>query len=282
MLPDPTIALAPIASVASIAPVAPVANRRLAVDRIDYIVQSLDAAGSVSVADLAGVLGVSRETIRRDLKVLASQGRASLVHGGAAKRPADEPSLAAREAANWAGKAAIGERAAGLVEDGMVLLIDSGSTTLALAAALGHRNGLTVITNSLPIALLLCRSPGVKVIVLGGDIDPNDEASFGVETMAALDHFRVDLVFLGVGGISPEGEFTDYSRLAAEQRHLMMKAGKKVYVLADRSKFERGTPVRIAPVAQIAGLIVDAPPPPRIARTCAEQRWDVIVAERRG
>ncbi|WP_179404578.1 DeoR/GlpR family DNA-binding transcription regulator [Burkholderia guangdongensis] len=256
-------------------------TRRLAIDRVDYILQSLDAAGSVSVADLSATLGVSRETIRRDLKLLAGQGHANLVHGGAAKRSVDEPSLAAREAANAAGKAAIGAAAARLVDNGMVVLIDSGSTTLSLAAALGSHSDLTVITNSLPIALLLCRTPRVKVIALGGDIDPNDEAAFGVETMAALSHFRVDLVFLGVGGISPEGELTDYTRLAAEQRHLMMKSGKKVYVLADHSKFERGTPVRIAPVPQIAGLIVDALPPARIARAFDEQRWEIIVADHR-
>lgn len=258
-------------------------SRQLAVDRINYILQNLEAAGSVSVADLSETLGVSRETIRRDLKTLAGQGRANLVHGGAAKLHAEpspaEPSLTAREAANSAGKAAIGAAAARLVDNGMVVLIDSGSTTLSLAAALRNHSNLTVITNSLPIAVLLCRAPGVKVIVLGGDVHPNDEAAFGVETMNALSHFRVDLVFLGVGGISAEGEMTDYSRLAAEQRHLMMKSGKKVYVLADRSKFERGTPVRIAPVPHIAGLIVDAPPPASIVRACVEQRWEIIVAD---
>lgn len=254
-------------------------NRQLAVSRIDHIAQALDAKGSVSVADLAHQLGVSRETIRRDIKALAGQGRASVVHGGAARRAAIEPSLAARVSANTAGKQAIGRRAASLVSDGMVVLIDSGSTTYSMGAALMELNNLTVITNSLPIATMLCRAPGVKVIMLGGQIDPNDEAAFGVETIAALAHFRVDLVFLGVGGISSEGEFTDYSRLAAETRHTMMKAGQKVYILADHSKFGHSTPVLIASVAHIAGLIVDELPPASIARTAAAQHWEVIVAK---
>ncbi|MEO8857003.1 MAG: DeoR/GlpR family DNA-binding transcription regulator [Burkholderiaceae bacterium] len=247
--------------------------------RIDHIAQALDAKGSVSVADLAHQLGVSRETIRRDIKALAGQGRASVVHGGAARRAAIEPSLAARVSANTAGKQAIGRRAASLVSDGMVVLIDSGSTTYSMGAALMELNNLTVITNSLPIATMLCRAPGVKVIMLGGQIDPNDEAAFGVETIAALAHFRVDLVFLGVGGISSEGEFTDYSRLAAETRHTMMKAGQKVYILADHSKFGHSTPVLITSVAHIAGLIVDELPPASIARTAAAQHWEVIVAK---
>lgn len=257
-------------------------SRRLAVGRIEYILQSLDAIGSVSVAEMSTTLGVSRETIRRDLKTLAEQGRVSLVHGGAARRPVDEPSLATREAANAAGKAAIGTAAAQLITNDMVVLIDSGSTTLALAASLTKHSNLTVITNSLPIGLLLCRSPGIKVIMLGGEVETIDEAAFGVETMAALTHFRVDLVFIGVGGISTDGEFTDYSRLAAEQRHLMMKSGKAVYVLADHNKFERGTPVWIAPVPHIAGVIVDAAPPPRIARVFAQNQWSVIVADSQG
>ncbi|WP_240655462.1 DeoR/GlpR family DNA-binding transcription regulator [Paraburkholderia phosphatilytica] len=257
-------------------------NRLLAVGRLDYILHNLDLAGSVSIADLAEKLGVSRETIRRDLKTLAEQGRVHLVHGGGVKRSVIEPSLAAREAANALGKAAIGTAAARFVTDGMVVLIDSGSTTLSLAAALTNQSNLTVITNSLPIGMLLCRTPGVKVVMLGGDIDSTDEATFGIETMAALAHFRVDIVFLGVGGISPEGEFTDYTRLAAEQRHVMMKSGKAVYVLADHNKFDKGTPVRIAPVPQIAGLIVDRVPPAPLARAFAQQQWPVIVANGQG
>jgi DeoR/GlpR family transcriptional regulator of sugar metabolism len=256
-----------------------VMNRQLAITRIDRIRQTLDAAGSVSVASLAGTLGVSRETIRRDLKLLAGQGRANLVHGGAARRTVTEPALATRAAANASGKAAIGRAAASLVSEGMVILIDSGSTTFGLAAALAQRTDLTVITNSLPIALLLSRSPGMKVIALGGEIDANDEAAFGVETIAALGHFRADLAFLGVGGISADAELTDYTRLAAEQRHAMMKAARSVHILADHTKFERDTPVRIAPVAHIAGLIVDQPLPESIARAAAGQRWQVMMAK---
>jgi DeoR family glycerol-3-phosphate regulon repressor len=254
-------------------------NRPLAISRQDHILNALDAAGAVSVSLLAERLGVSRETIRRDLKTLADQGRANLVHGGAARGATAEPSLATRQAANAAGKAAIARKAASFVEDGMVVILDSGSTTLALAYALVERKDITVLTNSLPIALLLCRSSGVKVTMLGGEIDPNDEAAFGIDTLSALEHFRVDLAFIGVGGVSPEGEFTDYSRLASEQRHRMMKAGQKVFLLVDHSKFERRTPVKMATVSPIAGLIVDKPPPRRIAQAFAARRWPVIEAK---
>ena len=253
-------------------------NRPLAFDRLNHILQSLDASGSVSVGELAERFGVSKETIRRDLKSLADQGRVSLVHGGATLGLPAEPSLSRREAENAPGKAAIGRKAASLVRDGMVVLIDSGSTTLFLAEALITREHLTVITNSLPIALTLCRTQGVKTIMLGGEIHANDEASFGVDTLELLRHYTVDLAFVGAGGISDEGEFTDYTRLAAEQRHLMLKAGRKAYVVADHTKFERRTPVTIAPTPSLAGLIIDRLPDELASARAARHRWPILLA----
>ena len=177
-------------------------NCPLAIARQTHILQTLDTTGSVGVGELAERFGVSRETIRRDLKALAETGRVNIVHGGAAGGATSEPSLAARNARNSAGKAAIGRTAASFVEDGMMIVIDSGSTTSMLAAALGGRSDLSqlqVLTNSLPIASALCRARGVRVTMLGGEIDANDEAAFGLDAIAALAHFRVDMAFVGAG-----------------------------------------------------------------------------------
>jgi DeoR/GlpR family transcriptional regulator of sugar metabolism len=253
-------------------------KRPLAINRIHHIVQALEEHGSVSVSDLAQRFDVSKETIRRDLKVLSDQRRLSLVHGGATANLQAEPSLSYREAENAAGKSAIGRKAASFVEDSMVILIDSGSTTLFLAEALVAREHLTVITNSLPIALTLCRTKSVKVIMLGGEIHANDEAAFGVDTLVSLKHYPVDIAFVGAGGISDEGDFTDYSRLAAEQRHLMLQAGRVAYVLADHTKFERKTPIKIMPGENIAGLIVDHLPQGLASTKAAKARWPIILA----
>jgi DeoR/GlpR family transcriptional regulator of sugar metabolism len=253
-------------------------NRPLAINRIHHIVQKLEELGSVSVTDLAEWFEVSKETIRRDLKMLSDQGRVSLVHGGAAATVPIEPSLSHREAENAVGKKAIGRKAASFVEDGMVVLIDSGSTTLFLAEALVAREDLTVITNSLPIALTLCRTKGVKTIMLGGEVQANDEAAFGVDTLELLRHYHVDLAFVGAGGISDSGDLTDYSRLAAEQRHLMLQAGSKAYVLADHTKFERKTPIKIMPSENISGLIVDHLQQGLVSTKAAEKRWHIILA----
>ena len=179
--------------------------RPLAIDRHGQILQALDMQGSVSVSDLAERFDVSMETIRRDLKLLAEEGRLVTVHGGA-HRLSFEPSLSRRTIENAAGKAAIGRVAADYVEEGMAILIDSGSTTLALAQALVGRSNLTVLTNSLPIGLILARTRTIRTLLLGGEIEPNDEAAFGLDTLDLIKRYRVDLAFIGAGGISEAGD----------------------------------------------------------------------------
>lgn len=253
-------------------------SRPLAADRHGQILQALEASGTVSVSDLAQKFGVSMETIRRDLKALADQNRLIMVHGGATTLTA-EPSLSRRADENAAGKAAIGRKAAELVENGMVILIDSGSTTLQLAQALLLRTNLTVLTNSLPIGLMLARTKAIKTILIGGEVETNDEASFGLDSMEIIRKYRVDLAFIGAGGISEEGDFTDYTRIAAEQRALMLASGRKSYVLADRTKFSRRTPVIIDVAAQqLTGFITDALPKDTPAAKAAKSRWPVILA----
>src|ERR1043165_2746194 len=179
--------------------------RPLAVRRHNEIVQRLRAAGSVSVGELANIFSVSHETIRRDLKLLAENGHLDVVHGGAARRGMMEPSIAQGGEENAEGKAAIAREAARMVADAGSVLIDSGTTTAALTYELVGRPGLTVFTNSLNHALTLCRVSGNRVVMLGGEIDSNDEAVFGTGTSTGLDAVRADIAFIGVGGFAGDG-----------------------------------------------------------------------------
>lgn len=239
----------------------------------------LGAAGTVSVEEMAALFAVSRETIRRDLKTLAVRGQLDVVHGGAARRETVEAALDLRVRENAEGKAAIARAAAGLVEDGMVVLLDSGSTTLAVAEALADKRDLTICTNSPAIAQLLCRRPRTRVHLLGGEIDPTDEAAFGIDTMEALTRFRIDIAFVGVGGLSQDGEVTDYNRVAAEQRSRMIGSAAAAYLVLDRSKFGRLTPIRVPGAERAAGLIADAEPPPAMRRALKRRRLRLLVAE---
>ena len=252
--------------------------RPLAVRRHNEIVQRLRAAGSVSVGELADVFGVSHETIRRDLKLLADQGHLDVVHGGAARRGMMEPSIAERGGENAEGKAAIARAAARLVPDAAAVLIDSGTTTGALTYELLGRPGLTVFTNSLNHAITLCRVSGNRVIMLGGEIDNNDEATFGTGTATGIDSVRADIAFIGCGGFAEDGGMTDYSIVAAETRGRMIQAGR-AYLLADQTKFSRRTAFRVPHMDKCAGVIVDQMPDKALATAWSNLRWDIIVAK---
>lgn len=229
------------------------------------IVKRISTDGFVAVSELATQFGVSHETIRRDLKQLALRQQLDIVHGGAARRPGIEPAYEERVMKNASGKAAIAKCAAALVEDGMVLILDSGTTTLALAAALREHKNLTICTGSLPVAQSMARMPYTRVHLLGGEVDSREEATTGVDMLEAIGRFRVDLAFIGVGGVSPRGEVTDYTRIGAEQRARMISVANKAYFLVDHEKFGRLTALRIPGDEHIAGLVTDRSPTKAIA-----------------
>lgn len=252
--------------------------RPLAVRRHDEIVRRLRAAGSVSVGELAETFSVSHETIRRDLKLLADQGHLDVVHGGAARRGVMEPALSQRQTENAQGKTIIARAAASLIPDAATVLLDSGTTTAAIALEIVGRRGLTICTNSLSNAGLLCRAPGNRIYMLGGEVDGNDEATIGIDVAAAVGNLRVDIAFVGVGGFDEDGEPTDYSRAAAEMRGQMILSGR-TYLVADSSKFDRRTPFRIPHFSRAFGLIVDRAPSDRVSRRWKERGLTVLTPQ---
>jgi DeoR/GlpR family transcriptional regulator of sugar metabolism len=165
-----------------------------------------------------------------------------------------------------------------MVKEGGSVLIDSGTTTEALSYELVGRRGLTVFTNSLNHALTLCRVAGNRVLILGGEVDNNDEATFGTGTATGIDAMRVDVAFIGVGGFAEDGGMTDYSVVAAETRGKMILAGRS-YLLADHTKFGRRTPFRVPHMDKVAGAIVDRTPDRALAAAWDRLGWEIVIAK---
>lgn len=253
-------------------------SRPLATSRHRAILRRLDEAEAASVEELASTLGVSRETIRRDLKHLAAGGRLAVVHGGALRRDASEAPLAERRAANRAGKEAIAEIAASLVEDGVTLLLDSGTSTEAVAEVLARsgRARLIVHTTSLANARILARLPGARLFLIGGEFDRDDDATAGPDACRAIARLSADLAFVGVGGVSEDGILTDYTRAAAAIRAAFLGAASRAYFLADRSKFGRSLPSRVPNQEAAIGLLVDAAPPAPLGKALARKGLRLI------
>ena len=250
----------------------------LAEQRHQYILAQVTRNGALSVAELVRELNVSRETIRRDLNTLAGRGLIVTTHGGALSGDRREPDLDVREAANASAKRAIGERAAELVPDGASLIIDSGSTTQAVARALTGRHRLTVYTNDWRIALLLGRRNDNRVTLLGGELSENEDATFGLDTVHQLTQYHADFSFVGAGGISPDACLTDYTRMAAEVRSRMIAAANLVVVVADNSKFGRVTPVRINGFESARYLVTELAPERALAKAIAACGPELLIA----
>lgn len=223
------------------------------------IQQLLRERGECSVEFLSDALGVSTMTVRRDLQQLTDTGRVLRTHGGAApveQVAFDFPFLRdARQ--NRAQKLAIGARAASLIEDGQSVMLDSGTTTLALASRLVHRKRLVVITTSLPIAATLQRSLGVEVILLGGIVRRDAPDLAGPLTESNLDAFHAELAFVGADGISVDGDCFSGSLTVGRMLSKMASRAASVYVVADSSKIGRTALSRFGNARQFAGLITD-------------------------
>lgn len=252
-------------------------KHQLAIDRIDEIRRRLDISGSVTVTDLATTLGVSRETVRRDLKQLARRGDLEIVHGGATRIRVAEPALAERSAEHSDAKARIARFAARLVRPGATVLIDSGSTTMALARELAKASRLTVATNSLAVATLMARG-GHLVHMLGGEIDDNDESTMSHETIEAIGRFHFEMAFVAAGGLSAGAGLTDYTPTAAAFRSRLIAAAGRAFLLADSSKFELATPFVIDGLSRVEALITDRRPPAGLARRLAGIGVELMVA----
>jgi DeoR/GlpR family transcriptional regulator of sugar metabolism len=124
----------------------------------------------------------------------------------------------------------------------------------------------------------LCRVSGNRVFMLGGEIDNNDEATFGTGTATGIDSVRADIAFIGVGGFAEDGGMTDYSAIAAETRGKMVAAGR-AYLLADQTKFTRRTPFRVPNMDKVAGVIVDHLPDRALAAAWERLGWDIVLAK---
>ncbi len=209
----------------------------LANERRARIIQELSRQSTVSIRDLTEKLGVTRETVRKDIERLSAEGKLNQVRGGAVRVMDWEPPIADRLQSNVSGKSLIADYLVSLIPDGASVIIDSGSTTLMVSERLARSHtGLTIYTNDLAIALTF--GPTAKeVILLGGRMDPRENAVFGIEAIEHLQKYRADFALIGVAGVSAENLVTDFSRETAVLREKMMSVSAKSFVLADSSKF---------------------------------------------
>jgi DeoR/GlpR family transcriptional regulator of sugar metabolism len=252
----------------------------LAQQRQAAIVARVRSDGGVRVSDLVADFGVSDMTIRRDLESLSERGLLAKVHGGATVVPpgsTDEPGFDAKTMRQRAEKAAIAARAAQLVSPGAAIALSAGTTTAELARCLLGVAGLTVVTNSIPVADVLYRAERT-VVLTGGERTPSD-ALVGPIANAAIKVLHPDVLFLGVHGMSERAGFTTPNLMEADTDRALVAAAQRVVVLADSTKWGTVGIASIAALPQADLLITDSGLPEMTRTRLRELVGELIVVE---
>lgn len=228
-------------------------------ERRRAILEVLNREGRVLVLDLAKRFETSQVTIRKDLEDLHAHGLIHRTHGGAlpAREGAlEDPTLREKEKLHRKEKLRIAEAAARLVQEGQVVILDSGTTTTAIARALRHFQNLTIVTNAVNIAAELSGT-AVEVILTGGTLRKNSFSLVGPIAEETLHRLNADLLFLGVDGFDVHYGLSTPNLLEAKVNRVMVEVAKRTVAACDSSKFGRRSLSLIAPPQALHQVITD-------------------------
>lgn len=239
----------------------------IAAQRQAEILRLLSEAETLGITDLAERLGVSLETVRRDVKPLVAQGSVLRRHG-AIMLPSvvGEAPFDRRMRENASAKQAIARALAATIRDGESVMLDTGTTTSFLARELLQHRRLTVVTNSSDIARLLATVNGNKVHMAGGALCSDSGAALGLSAIEFISRFWVDHAVISAGAMHPDRGIMDFRLEEAEFARAMLARAQRRVLVCDISKFDRAGLVQVCGWDGIDELVLDRPPP---AAACA-------------
>ena len=251
--------------------------------RHDEIMQIARDSGRVTVEGLAAHFDVTAQTIRRDLGELCQSGLLARVHGGAVLASGrSNIGYAERRGMAEEGKRAIGTLCSTEIPDNCSLFINIGTTTEAVARALRQHKNIMAITNNLNVANILAENPDCEVIVAGGVLRRSDGGLVGEATGDFFQQFKVDYAVIGASAIDEDGTLLDFDYREVRVAQEIIANARTTFLVADRTKFTRSAPVRIAAMTEIDGFFTDQAPPRPIRTLCAEHDIRLRIADNAG
>ena len=243
--------------------------------------------GQVTVTELAEHLSVSADTIRRDLDELSSENILIRTHGGAISPtliPKPDSNLDTRTGVQIARKEAIGKAAASLISNNSVVLMNSGTTVLAVVKALSNHTGLTIATNNLHITNELKATSVRALHIFGGTVLLSSEATIGPVTLPTAGgenlEIECDIAFIAVGGVSIDGGYSVSNFAEASMFREMMKRAKKVAILADATKINIKHFARLSDLSEANYFVTDIDPPKEIKNALIEANVEIILPKK--
>jgi DeoR/GlpR family transcriptional regulator of sugar metabolism len=249
-------------------------------ERRHRLLELLGRNGKIVAAEASQLLAVSEDTVRRDLKELAAAGLLRRVHGGALPllplTPAAIP-FAKRLAEDMAPRDALGKAAAALIQPGETVLLDGGTTMLAVARNLAPDLRATIITPNLPAAMVLMDHPNVDIVLIGGRIDKTEQVTGGIAASEALQDLSVDLCLLGVCAVDAQAGMSEMTLDDARLKRSMMSRASRVATAVTGNKLGTRAPFPIGPVTGLTHLLTEGEVSPERLLPYREAGIDVRV-----
>ena len=247
--------------------------------RREAIVALLSKNGFTKVADIANEFGVSSETIRKDLLALETDKTVVRAHGGVQLVSEKSESMYdRRRALNTEQKRFIGELALGLINDHETVFLDYGTTTYALAERLVDSElEITVVTNTLPIAMLLSEHPTIQLIVLGGMLRKNENSLYGPQAEKAISELFFNIGFFGCAGVSSLAGVTNFHPLEVATSRVAFEHCERKALLVDRTKFEEFASHKMADISEFSYMVSDMEPGPELRQILKSGHTELIT-----
>ncbi|MFF0392597.1 DeoR/GlpR family DNA-binding transcription regulator [Kitasatospora sp. NPDC004615] len=243
----------------------------LAAERRDHLLALLAREGKVVAKDVAADLGISEDSVRRDLRDLAAEGLCQRVYGGALPASPATAGYAERQSVTPDGKRRVAAAAVELVRPGSAVILDGGTTALAVARLLPPDLDCTVITHSPTVVAALLEHPRAELFLLGGRIFKHSAVACGAAAVEAAQNVSADLCLLGVTGVHPDAGLTTGDADEAAMKRALAARAAETWILASAEKIGAASPFRVLPWDRITGLITDATPThPALERLTAD------------
>jgi DeoR/GlpR family transcriptional regulator of sugar metabolism len=250
----------------------------LAAERRDVLLSRLHTDGKVVAKQIAAELAVTEDMIRRDLRELAAAGLCQRVYGGALPVSPAVADYATRTTVATAGKERVAAAAVALIRPGNTVLLDGGTTALAVTAALPSDLAVTIVTHSPTVAAALVGQPRVEVYVLGGRLFKHSAVTCGAATAEAARGIAADLFLLGVTGVHHEAGLTTGDADEAAMKRTLAGRAADTFVLASAEKIGAASPFTVLPPDEVSGIITDAAPDHPTLRSLADAGVTIIAA----
>lgn len=233
-------------------------DRTLTAERKEALLATLAAHGKIVAKEAARLLGVSEDTIRRDLREMAAAGLCRRVYGGALPMPAAQATYDERTSLNSDSKSRVAAAAAALVEPGMTFVLDGGTTALQVARALPDDLLATAVTHSPTVAVELMPKTNVETVLVGGRILRHSVVASGAATVESAMGINADLFLMGVTGVTVEFGLTTGDLDEAVVKRTFAERSAETFVLASSEKIGAASPFLVLALDAVSGVITDA------------------------